>query len=120
MQRRYQTTKMHQYNLRSTALRSTDAKRPSPPRNFIVPGDLVKSVGIVRRCQKRLPSIQIGSVQPLIRRRNIPIPNTISDFQRAINALHLSMVPESLPCREEEFREIFEAIKTKILDNSGG
>ncbi|XP_037044656.1 origin recognition complex subunit 1-like [Bradysia coprophila] len=122
IKQRNPTSTVHQYNLRSRTSLPIPVPRPaSPPRNFKVPA--VKSDAILRRtfsCRKRRPSVQIGSVQPKIRRRTIPITKDVSDYQRAINALHVSMVPKILPCREKEFKEILGAITTQILDNSGG
>jgi hypothetical protein len=34
--------------------------------------------------------------------------------------LHVSAVPDSLPCREKEFEDIFSFVESKILDGTGG
>lgn len=34
--------------------------------------------------------------------------------------LHVSAVPDSLPCRETEFEDIFNFVESKILDGTGG
>ena len=34
--------------------------------------------------------------------------------------LHVSAVPDSLPCRETEFEDIYNFVESKILDGTGG
>ena len=34
--------------------------------------------------------------------------------------LHISALPESLPCRDDEFSDIYQFIQSKISDNTGG
>lgn len=34
--------------------------------------------------------------------------------------LHVSSVPESLPCREQEFQDIYSFVESKITDGTGG
>ena len=34
--------------------------------------------------------------------------------------LHVSAVPEDLPCREDEFADIFHFVQSKIEDGTGG
>lgn len=34
--------------------------------------------------------------------------------------LHVSAVPESLPCREQEFQDIYSFVEAKIMDGTGG
>lgn len=34
--------------------------------------------------------------------------------------LHVSAVPESLPCREQEFQDIYSFVESKIIDGTGG
>lgn len=34
--------------------------------------------------------------------------------------LHVSSVPESLPCREQEFQDIYSFVESKISDGTGG
>lgn len=42
-----------------------------------------------------------------------------SPFQQARNQLHVSSVPMSLPCREDEFAEVYTQLETAITDGSG-
>jgi len=34
--------------------------------------------------------------------------------------LHVSAIPESLPCRQEEYNEICSFVESRLLDHSGG
>lgn len=34
--------------------------------------------------------------------------------------LHVSSVPESLPCREQEFQDIYSFVESKMVDGTGG
>ncbi|KAI8985155.1 P-loop containing nucleoside triphosphate hydrolase protein [Pilobolus umbonatus] len=61
---------------------------------------------------------QIASVTPL-RQVNHHSSVEKSDYDLAKERLHVSAVPESLPCREEEFETIMEYVKSAIQDNSG-
>lgn len=74
-----------------------------------------------RRISKAVtPSMKNGSLTPSMSRRtaNVGKPKTILEEARA--QLHVSAVPKSLPCREEEFNDIFEFLERKLLDNNGG
>uniref|UniRef100_A0A669F1D4 Origin recognition complex subunit 1 n=1 Tax=Oreochromis niloticus TaxID=8128 RepID=A0A669F1D4_ORENI len=57
------------------------------------------------------PSIPIRSLQT-------QQPANILEEARA--RLHVSSVPESLPCREQEFQDIYSFVESKIVDNTGG
>ena len=37
-----------------------------------------------------------------------------------IDRLHISARPDSLPCREEEFADIYQFVRGKISDGTGG
>ncbi|XP_014487583.1 PREDICTED: origin recognition complex subunit 1 [Dinoponera quadriceps] len=49
------------------------------------------------------------------------IPNKpTTPLQKARLRLHVSAVPKSLPCREEEFNDIYAFLEGKLIDNRGG
>lgn len=54
-----------------------------------------------------------------LRQVNIQQSKEKSDYVLARERLHVSAVPESLPCREEEFETIMGYIESAIQDNSG-
>lgn len=41
-------------------------------------------------------------------------------LEEARARLHVSSVPESLPCREQEFQDIFNFVESKVMDGTGG
>lgn len=43
----------------------------------------------------------------------------MTNFERARERLHVSAVPDSLPCREEEFAEIYELLRNDIEGGTG-
>ena len=57
---------------------------------------------------------------PRIPSRKIPLPEVVSPLQEAQSRLHVGAVPDSLPCREDEFAEIFSFTEGKIQEGSGG
>ncbi|XP_034951202.1 origin recognition complex subunit 1 [Chelonus insularis] len=64
--------------------------------------------------------IKLKALTPSIKRRttNVAKPKTILEEARA--QLHVSAVPQSLPCRETEFNDIFMFLEKKIADHSSG
>uniref|UniRef100_A0A8C5AGN0 Origin recognition complex subunit 1 n=1 Tax=Gadus morhua TaxID=8049 RepID=A0A8C5AGN0_GADMO len=38
----------------------------------------------------------------------------------SVSRLHVSSVPESLPCREQEFQDIYNFVESKVMDGTGG
>ena len=34
--------------------------------------------------------------------------------------LHISALPDSLPCRDDEFADIYQFVQSKISDSTGG
>jgi len=76
--------------------RKRDTKKPKLSRNL-------KNVII----PKAIPS------------RNIPLSESLSDYEKARKLLHVSAVPDSLPCRENEFAEIYSYLECAIAQESG-
>ncbi|XP_070602008.1 origin recognition complex subunit 1 isoform X2 [Erythrolamprus reginae] len=57
---------------------------------------------------------------PKIRSRNQTPQKPINVLEEARMRLHVSAVPEALPCREKEFQDICNFIESKLLDGTGG
>ncbi|KAF7460201.1 origin recognition complex subunit 1 [Marmota monax] len=57
---------------------------------------------------------------PQIRSRNLAAPEPANMLEEARLRLHVSAVPESLPCREQEFQGIYNFVESKLLDRTGG
>ncbi|XP_054593429.1 origin recognition complex subunit 1 isoform X3 [Nothobranchius furzeri] len=57
---------------------------------------------------------------PIIPSRSLPARRPANILEEARIRLHVSSVPESLPCREQEFQDIYSFVESKILDGTGG
>ncbi|XP_008065751.1 LOW QUALITY PROTEIN: origin recognition complex subunit 1 [Carlito syrichta] len=57
---------------------------------------------------------------PQIRSRNLAAQEPANVLEKARLRLHVSAVPESLPCREQEFQDIYNFVESKLLDHTGG
>ncbi|CAI5777168.1 origin recognition complex subunit 1 isoform X1 [Podarcis lilfordi] len=57
---------------------------------------------------------------PRIRSRNQTTQKPGNVLEEARIRLHVSAVPESLPCREKEFQDIYNFIESKLIDGTGG
>ncbi|KFQ38769.1 Origin recognition complex subunit 1 [Mesitornis unicolor] len=57
---------------------------------------------------------------PEIPRRNHEAQKPANTLEEARLRLHVSAVPESLPCREEEFQDIYNFVESKLIDGTGG
>ncbi|NXN93256.1 ORC1 protein, partial [Rhinopomastus cyanomelas] len=57
---------------------------------------------------------------PEIPRRNHAAQKPANLLEEARLRLHVSAVPESLPCREEEFQDIYNFVESKLIDGTGG
>lgn len=68
--------------------------------------------------------IRDGTIVPALQKRpqllNTNASALRSDIQQIKESLHVSAVPQSLPCRETEFQNIQSFIERKILDGCGG
>ncbi|NXG51417.1 ORC1 protein, partial [Psilopogon haemacephalus] len=57
---------------------------------------------------------------PEIPRRSHAAQKPGSVLEEARLRLHVSAIPESLPCREEEFQDIYNFVESKLIDGTGG
>ncbi|XP_032884505.1 origin recognition complex subunit 1 isoform X8 [Amblyraja radiata] len=57
---------------------------------------------------------------PCIPRRSQLAKTPVSGLEEARARLHVSAVPESLPCREQEFQDIYNFVESKLIDGTGG
>ncbi|XP_076870957.1 origin recognition complex subunit 1 isoform X2 [Brachyhypopomus gauderio] len=57
---------------------------------------------------------------PSIPNRSRPARMPGNVLEEARTRLHVSSVPESLPCREQEFQDIYSFVESKIMDGTGG
>nr|XP_061791219.1 origin recognition complex subunit 1-like [Nerophis lumbriciformis] len=61
-----------------------------------------------------------NDVIPTIPSRLKPVRHPTNILEVARTRLHVSAVPESLPCREQEFQDIYSFVESKIMDGTGG
>uniref|UniRef100_A0AAZ3QSC8 Origin recognition complex subunit 1 n=1 Tax=Oncorhynchus tshawytscha TaxID=74940 RepID=A0AAZ3QSC8_ONCTS len=57
---------------------------------------------------------------PSIPSRTVPARQPGNILEEARARLHVSSVPESLPCREQEFQDIYNFVESKVMDGTGG
>ncbi|KOC59201.1 Origin recognition complex subunit 1 [Habropoda laboriosa] len=65
-------------------------------------------------------SVKCSNLTPSLGKRYSTLLKPITPLQEARSRLHVSAVPKSLPCREEEFNNIFTFLRGKLEDKSGG
>lgn len=61
-----------------------------------------------------------GNLTPSIQKRQQPVTKDQTNFDLIRSRLHVSAIPNSLPCREKEFSNIYSYIMGKLMDGSGG
>ncbi|KYN45308.1 Origin recognition complex subunit 1 [Trachymyrmex septentrionalis] len=69
------------------------------------------------------PKISIlkqSTLKPSMKMRADILIKPVTPLQEIRTKLHVSAVPKSLPCREEEFNNIYTFLESKLMDNSGG
>uniref|UniRef100_A0A3Q3MCS1 Origin recognition complex subunit 1 n=1 Tax=Mastacembelus armatus TaxID=205130 RepID=A0A3Q3MCS1_9TELE len=80
------------------------------------------------RTPRKTPSKKVTSstprtprhATPSIPSRSLPARQPGNVLEEARIRLHVSSVPESLPCREQEFQDIYSFVESKIIDGTGG
>ncbi|BFZ00133.1 hypothetical protein BsWGS_03172 [Bradybaena similaris] len=68
----------------------------------------------------RMPKRAACRERPTLPSRSGPKSTPRNDLEEARARLHVSAVPNCLPCREKEFSDIFGFVESKILDGTGG
>lgn len=100
---------------RQTPRRQTNQKaEKSTPAKAVTPRRLKFQT------PKKTPRKLLQNLTPSMRERSNQIVKPSTLLQEARNRLHVSAVPKSLPCREEEFNNIFMFLRSKLLDGTGG
>lgn len=61
-----------------------------------------------------------NTLTPSVKMRSDILAKPVTPLQKARSRLHVSAVPKSLPCREEEFNDIYKFLEDKLMDNRGG
>ncbi|NXR40853.1 ORC1 protein, partial [Zosterops hypoxanthus] len=103
----------------------TPEKKTKSSRPFSTPKSSRKSaVHTPAKTLKKTPSQGTPrtprNATPEIPRRIQAAQEPASVLEEARLRLHVSAVPESLPCREEEFQDIYNFVESKLIDGTGG
>lgn len=112
--------------LKSTVDCTTPSKRvtisdenfaETPKKSIVVssPRSVMKSTP-----SKRLKQIKEGIVTPSIQKREQSVNKVDTPLIQARSQLHVSHIPEALPCREKEYSDIFGFLEGKLEDGCGG
>lgn len=64
--------------------------------------------------------IRDGVITPSMHCRQKAIPNKETPLMKARSQLHVSYVPNALPCREKEYSDVYNFLEGKLLDECGG
>ncbi|KAL4236627.1 Origin recognition complex [Mactra antiquata] len=62
----------------------------------------------------------LDAATPTVPSRRQPLLSPTSALEEARARLHVSAVPETLPCREKEFDDIYRFVESKVIDGTGG
>ncbi|XP_059615057.1 origin recognition complex subunit 1 [Phlebotomus argentipes] len=90
-------------------------KTPSTPKSAVTP----KASRTTTPSQK-MKMLREGVISSTVGNREGPVKGRKSQLEIARDQLHVSTVPKSLPCRENEFKDIFQFLEGKIKDGCGG
>lgn len=69
---------------------------------------------------KAISRMSLGTPSLDKHRRTINIIKPSTPLQEARAKLHVSVLPKSLPCREEQFNDIYSFLHARLSDGSGG
>ncbi|XP_045147692.1 origin recognition complex subunit 1 [Echinops telfairi] len=110
----------------SSSEEEEEAATPRPPRT---PGTVSRNLRSPTRSSfqtpsktpKKTPTCRTPrQATPQIRSRSLAAQEPSSVLEEARLRLHVSAVPQSLPCREQEFQDIYNFVESKLLDHTGG
>jgi len=79
-----------------------------------------KSVPKSKNNMKTPNKAKKSEFKPCVTPRAKPVKPSCDPMAEAQQRLHVSAVPDSLPCREEEFAEIFGYVESKLREGVGG
>ncbi|XP_015187487.1 PREDICTED: origin recognition complex subunit 1 [Polistes dominula] len=72
------------------------------------------------RTPKASVSFKLNNLTPSMEKRTSLLTKPLTPLQQSRSKLHVSVIPKSLPCREEEFNNIFTFLEGKLKDKCGG
>jgi len=96
----------------------SEEDEPSPKKRRKVVNKPTKKEGLTKLGVKQ--PLKRKSFQPKMAPRPKPLSKAVNSMTEAQQRLHVSAVPESLPCREDEFAEVYTYLDTKLKEGLGG
>ncbi|XP_075412158.1 origin recognition complex subunit 1 [Tenrec ecaudatus] len=97
---------------------SEEEEAPSTPRRRL---PARSSFQTPSKTPKKTPTCRTPrQATPQIRSRSLAAQEPANVLEEARLRLHVSAVPQSLPCREQEFQDIYHFVESKLLDHTGG
>jgi len=95
-----------------------EEEEPSPKKRRKLPAKSTSSRKPAARSTRQ--PMKRKSFQPKMAPRPKPLGRAADSLTEAQQRLHVSAVPESLPCREEEFAEVYTYLESKLKEGGGG
>lgn len=100
---------------RVTLIENHVAETPKRNTRVSTPRSVLKSTPA-----SRLKQIKEGIITPSIQKREIVAQKSDTPLIKARSQLHVSHVPDALPCREKEYSDIRNFLEGKLQDGCGG
>nr|XP_006126462.1 origin recognition complex subunit 1 isoform X1 [Pelodiscus sinensis] len=91
----------------------------STPKSLRKPSDTTPAKTTRKAPEPRTPKTPRNAT-PRIPIRKQATENPDNVLEEARLRLHVSAIPDSLPCREEEFQDIYNFVESKLIDGTGG
>ncbi|XP_030428577.1 origin recognition complex subunit 1 isoform X1 [Gopherus evgoodei] len=91
----------------------------STPKSLRKPSDIISAKTPRKTPEPRTPKTPRNAT-PRIPIRNQATEKPANVLEEARLRLHVSTIPGSLPCREEEFQDIYNFVESKLIDGTGG
>ncbi|XP_032624311.1 origin recognition complex subunit 1 isoform X3 [Chelonoidis abingdonii] len=91
----------------------------STPKSLRKASDIIRAKTPRKTPEPRTPRTPQNAT-PRIPIRNQATEKPASVLEEARLRLHVSTIPGSLPCREEEFQDIYNFVESKLIDGTGG
>lgn len=111
--------------------KTTPSKRRGPARALGFTKDEELNSRLLKTPKRRKSSIEAvahrdtpakrrRTMTPRVPARTVPLAKNKCSLEEAQLRLHVGAVPDSLPCREDEFAQILSFTEGKIFDGTGG
>lgn len=113
--------------LKLSSTSNTPSKRVTLVEDTVLktPTRSAKAATTPKSSSKSTPSnraklIREGVITPSVQKRDIAVKKGDTPLMKARGQLHVSYVPDALPCREREYADILNFVQGKLSDGCGG